>query len=608
MLSGGISLFCNAQVYSFQENWKARHYSVPAATTSKSLSTSTSPNVTVSVNISTVIAPVLSTQFGMNTTFRNGPDQLDRSHLYNGIIGSMRFPAGSGSNTYFWDGNIPSVMKDYIDQQGLQKPVSGINALNNNNMTPDIFVNFKKGINGQPVVVVNYFYARYGITTSGTRASRVQQAADYAAGFVRRMNVTLKAGIKYWEVGNECYGKWETGYQIADQSVGTLTPKEYGEDFRIFAAAMKAVDPTIKIGAVVYDLDDEWNAGVLPEVQNSADFLSVHEYFTTVKDASMANILYAVRNIGDIKNTLNNCVSKYTSKPVGYFQYAMTEFNSRGPHACSMVNGLFITQILGELVKNNYGFATIWVSEWNWNAAENSTHAVLAKADPDQDDFTPRQAYVPYYYYSKCFGDNMVNASSNNTNVVSYASTFSSEHLGLVLVNTSSSAKTVKLNFTKNGNPQNITHYDWYEFYANTVDYNIAGYKKFYINAQTSTTVGGGPELTTVKPFRAIPVSNSVFNMQPYSVYYMVAYPDDLTTIDEASLKFNEQIMPSVVFNETVKLPEDNFKSYEVFSIHGKSESYSENHLFNASLLNPGFYLLKAVYLDKQFVIKFIKQ
>jgi hypothetical protein len=594
--------------YNFSETWIPRNYVVPASVTDKTLQVTNSPAVTVSINSSVQVAEVLPTQFGMNTTFRNGPDQRSRVNLYDGIITSMRFPAGSGSNTYFWDGNIPGAMNDYIDQLGVVKPVSGINALAGNAMTPDIFVNFKKDINGEPIVVVNYFYARYGKTTTGTRAARVQQAADYAAGFVRKMNVTLKAGIKYWEVGNECYGKWEAGYSIP--GIGTITGKEYGEDFRVFAAAMKAVDPTIKIGAVVYDIDDSWNAGVLPEVQHTADFLSVHEYFTSVNDATLSNILYSVRNIATIKNTLNSCVSKYTSKPAGYFQYAMTEYNSRGPHACSMVNGLFITQVLGELIKHNYGLATIWVSEWNWNAAENSSHGVIAKSDPDQDDFTPRQSYVPFYYYSKCFGDRMLSSMSDNTNVVSYASAFSSGHIGIVLVNTSSTTKTVKLNFSASGKALSISGYDWYEFYANTVDHNTQGYKKFYINAQTSTTPGGGPDLTTVKPYKATPAANSVFNMQPYSVYFIVAYPDNLTSLNPAvkSTSTSERIIPEIIRNETISFTDSKFKSIQLVDGNGKNVLISSRKHLVGDKLAPGIYLLKANYDDRWIINKFIKQ
>lgn len=590
--------------YSFTENWKERYFQPAVSTTTKTLTTSASPGATITINTSTQVAPVLPTQFGVNTTFRNGSDQRTRSSLYNGIITTMRFPAGSGSNTYFWDGNIPSSTNNYYDQQGLEQSVTGINGANSNYTTPDIFVNFKKDINGEPIVVVNYFYARYGTTTSGTRSARVQQAADYAAAFVRRMNKTLNAGIKYWEVGNECYGKWEVGYNMTDPTIGTVTGKEYGEDFRVFAQAMKAVDPTIKIGAVVKDVDDNWNAGVLPEVENSADFLSVHEYFTTVKDATAANILAAVSQITDIKTTLQSCVQKYTSKNSGYFPIAMTEFNARGPYNCSMLNGVFISQILGELIKNKYGLASLWVSEWNWNATENATHGFLAKADPEQDDYTPRPSYLPFYYYGKCFGDYMVSSTSNNSLVKTYASTFTSGHVGIVLINTSAAALTVKVNLTSNGSATTVNNYEWYEISSNTIEPDVSGYKKFYINTKTSTTTGGGPDLSTVKPYKATPASNSIFSMPAYSIFFIVATPSTLTSTNEVQ----ESTQP--FFRQDgnlLKITHDNFRLAEIYTASGqKMGDFSEQNI-NISCFKNGYYLIKARFNDLTLTNKFLK-
>ena len=271
VLSGFFGLFMRAQTTSerqfYHENWKTRNYALSASTTAKSLSTGGSSDAIISINTNNEIAKVLPTQFGVNTTFRNGSDQEDRTSLYTKSgMGSLRFPAGSGSNKYFFDETIPTEF---------QIELTGINGVNQNYMTPAIFANFIASANSEATVVVNYFYARYGQTTEGTREARVQQAADYAAGFVRRMNVELGANIKNWEIGNECYGKWEEGWDVNGSIV---TGQEYGEDFCVFAEAMKAVDATIKVGVVVTREDDEWNSGVLPEVEDHADFLVVHNF------------------------------------------------------------------------------------------------------------------------------------------------------------------------------------------------------------------------------------------------------------------------------------------------------------------------------------------
>lgn len=597
------SILYAASPYSFIENWKPRNYEKPTQITPRILQTSNNSSATVTVNLSQIINPVLPTQFGVNTTFRNGPDQRSRDNLYQDVVHTLRFPAGSGSNTYFWDGNVPSYTKNYISNTGSESVVSGINALNNNNMTPRIFLDFKNDLNGEPIIVVNYFYARYGTSLSGTRADRVQQAANYAASWVEKMNIEWGGKIKYWEVGNECYGKWEVGYEIADPSTGIVTGKEYGEDFRVFASAMKAVDPTIKIGAVVKDIDDNWNQEVLPEVKDHADFLSVHEYFTTVKDATLVNIFNATAQIQTIKSTLQNCIQKYTGRDKNYYPIALTEFNSRGPYNCSMANGLFISEILGEIVENGYGLASLWVSEWNWNAAENASHSFLSKSDPEQDDYTPRQAYIPFYYYGKCFGDQMIHSSSTNTDIICYASSFSSGEAGLVILNKTSSAKTVKLRITENSENLGLKNIQWYEFYANTIEPSTSGYKKFYINGLTSATSGGGPfPLNQVAPYQSTFNENNILSMPAYSVFYIVADPNRITSLNTDRKRYNTDKI--TITKDKIVCKTEGFKQIEFIDLQGKLNFKSLRPEVERHNLTSGIFIVKVVYSNEIVISK----
>jgi hypothetical protein len=544
----------------FNQNWISKTFNTPTATIPKILDTTISPVSTVMVDTHSIISPVLKTHFGVNTPFRNGSDQMTRSSIYNGKTFGLRFPAGSGSNLYFFDGNIPANMENYIDNNNNVQTINGINGLQASSMTPEIFINFKNSVNGVPIVVVNYFYARYGITSSNTRAARVQQAADYAAAFVHRLNIQLNGNVKYWEIGNECYGKWEPGYNVDNPQIGTVTGTEYGEDFSVFANAMKAIDPTIKVGVVLKDENDSWNATVLPEVEDHADFISVHNYFTTENQATAGNILGSVGQIHDIKTTIQSAITNYTNKAADYFPIALTEYNARGPYNCSMVNGLFITQIIGEVIKNQYGFASLWVSEWNWNSTDNESKGFLAKNDPEQANYTARQSYIPFYYYSKVFGDNMVSCQSGNANIKAYASTFSSGHIGLVLVNTSNSIQNTSISLYNGSTKFAIDKMYWYEMYANTIEPTVSGYKKFYINDSTSTTSGGGPsDLDAVKPYESVYYKNSMLKLKPYSVIFLTLTVSETYIFEgtensdwQNANNWNKGCVPPVYFNGDV--------------------------------------------------------
>ncbi len=516
----------------FSENWNPRNYVKPSSTVSKKLVISANPDVTIQINTQNIIAPVLPTQFGANTTFRNGSNQRSRSSLYKGIVNSLRYPAGSGSNLFFFDGKIPSKLNQYIDKKGVAKMISPIVGNAKNVLSPEVFMNFKNDINGKATVVVNYYFARYGLTSTGTRAARVQQAANYAASFVRKMNIELKGNIKYWEIGNECYGNWEVGFKVP--GLPQSTGKEYGEDFRIFAKAMKAVDPTIKVGAMLReqkgsfdeselkDMKENWNKGVLEEVKNDADFLIVHQYFTNFKDANAENILASDFKITSLKDSVKSYVKKCTGFPPNKFPIALTEYNSRGIFTDNIINGVFLSNVLGEIIKSGYGFATMWVLEWN-SGGDKGSHALLSLDNPDQIDYTARPAFVPLYYFSKCFGDQLVQSTSTDSKVKVYASTFSSGEIGVVLTNTSNFQKSVQLNLSYGSGESGIKNIQWYEFYGTTTNASEKGFAKFYINNITSKTPAGGPaNLDEVKPYESGFEQNSVLILKPYSVIYSV--------------------------------------------------------------------------------------
>ncbi|MBI9062008.1 MAG: sulfatase-like hydrolase/transferase [Marinilabiliaceae bacterium] len=557
----------------YQNYWEARSYQMPANTSSKQLETASTADALITIDANQEIAKVLPTQFGVNTPFRNGSDQLDRTSLYTKSgMGSLRFPAGSGSNKYFFDGNIPS---------DFQIELNGINGVNQNYMTPEIFTDFLTSANSEATVVVNYFYARYGLTTEGTREARVQQAADYAADFVRKMNVELGANIKNWEIGNECYGKWEEGWDVNGSIV---TGKEYGEDFCVFAEAMKAVDSSIKVGVVVTRDDDEWNSTLLPEVKDHADFLVVHNYFTSVKDATPENLLGSIGQVESVHTTLLDCVEKYTDKPRDHFPVAMTEFNTRGPYNCTMVNGLFVAQVLGEVIKTGYGMVNLWVSEWNWSAADQESKGFLARNDPDQDDYTPRQSYMVYHYYEKCFGDQMVAASSSHSDVNVYASTFENGEIGLVVVNTSDKEKNVQLDLSAMSNGADYSKAHWYEMYANSISVSPSVDKKFYINGQTGTSSGGGPDnFDEVPPYESSIDAQSVFPTKKYSVTFIVLHPQSSVAAPEISREGAQ-----VTISTTTP-------GAEIYYTIDGSEPSATAQLYSAPFTAPPGSLIKAV-------------
>jgi len=78
--------------------------------------------------------------------------------------------------------------------------------------------------------------------------------------------------VQYWEIGNEVYAP--------DQGAG-MSAREYADRVNDFARRMKAVDPRIKVGAVLAFDRAKWNEAVVKGAARGkglVDFLVIHHY------------------------------------------------------------------------------------------------------------------------------------------------------------------------------------------------------------------------------------------------------------------------------------------------------------------------------------------
>ncbi|MBX7234794.1 MAG: carbohydrate binding domain-containing protein [Caldilineales bacterium] len=94
-------------------------------------------------------------------------------------------------------------------------------------------------------------------------------AADWVGGTRDR-----PVRVDYWELGNEIWDPVDRGL---------MTQEEYIRNICEWSAAMKAVDPAIKIGASVKSLtppfpQQYWNGPILQQTAQCLDFLAVHPY------------------------------------------------------------------------------------------------------------------------------------------------------------------------------------------------------------------------------------------------------------------------------------------------------------------------------------------
>ena len=585
-----------SQLNSFYEDWEPRVLNFPENSLLQNDPTSNS-NVTINFNISNILGEILPSHLGTNLTHFLGESVLNQADFMDNIKGlnnfTFRYPGGNGSNQFFWDGNLPSsILND--SQITINNLIDGSGW----RISPDDFVQILDSVNGKGIIAVNASYARYG-----TSPNPIQTAASYAANFVRHMNQNLGANIKYWEVGNENYGPWQAGYVVNGD---TINGSKYGDIFNVFADSMKAADPSIKIGAVLFPHDgvyNDWSKEVLQKVQNTADFLIIHDYFRRKPNPNNVTYQEMLNSISEVQqnvNNVNNMVTSYTNKPSGYYPIAMTEFNSKtGEREISMANAIFISQVLCEQIKNNIGMSLLW-SFQNGLDAHGGDHGMTARNSTVVQNNTPRPVYYVYYYLNKFLGDKLVFSYSNDPDINCYVSTFSSGEIGMVVINTSQFNKTVEFSATSSFTKDNFY---WYEM--NAIDETD---KKIYVNDLTTVNIEGGPAFNNVPAFYRPVNNNYKFNIKPYSVNF-IANSNDLTSIKNIK-DLEIKVYPNP-FDESISLiPNIQYESIIIYDINGKKVLETSENIINTKPLKKGIYILKILdsRFHKQFKIIKIKK
>ncbi len=138
-----------------------------------------------------------------------------------------------------------------------------------NKLSFDEFIGMAQAVGAQPCIVIASQAYRNPQNADWvmSRAQLIEAAAEY----VRYANLTHGYNIRYWEIGNE------TSLNNGMGSGAGQSPEEYAADVRDFSIAMKAVDPTIRIGAGA-DWSEARVDTLLAQCVTHIDFMISHSY------------------------------------------------------------------------------------------------------------------------------------------------------------------------------------------------------------------------------------------------------------------------------------------------------------------------------------------
>ena len=397
--------------------------------------------VNVTVNAADTVRVVDARHFGVNTAVWDS--LLDTSISTNLLTamgaGSLRFPGGSLSDDYHW----------------------ATNTTDSNTWTWstsfDQFAQVATAIGAQVFVTADY--------GSGTPAE--------AAAWVQESNVTNHYGFKYWEIGNECYGSWET-----DTNTVAHDPYTYAQRFQQYYTQMKAIDPTIKIGAVAVPGEDSyanntnhpvvnpvtgvthngWTPVMLSTLNSlgvTPDFLIYHRYPQNPGAESDQGLLLSngtwSSDAADLRQQLND----YLGAAGPGVELDNTENNSvssgPGKQTTSLVNGLFLADSICAAMNTEFNAVTWWDLRNGQETGNNNSsslygwrqygdYGVVDSANPPG----PADTY-PTYYVERLLqhfargGDHLVSAASDYPFLSVCAAQRTAGGLTLLVVNNSAS-------------------------------------------------------------------------------------------------------------------------------------------------------------------------
>ncbi|MGH7952428.1 MAG: alpha-L-arabinofuranosidase [Limisphaerales bacterium] len=387
--------------------------------------------VHLNVDAAQTIRSVDARWFGLNTAVWDS--DFDSAATSNALkeIGclTLRFPGGSLSDEYHWATD---------------------RSLTNTWTWPTSFGNFMHvatNLGAQVFITVNY----------GTGDS------NEAAAWVRSANVTNHCDFKYWEIGNECYGSWET-----DSNSPPHDPYTYATRAANYIAAMKAADPTIKIGVVVAAGEDSnsnnaahpvinprtgrihygWTPVLLTTLKNlgvTPDFAIYHFYPEYGADSDPL-LFQSTANWARDAADLRQQISDYFGDSGTNIELCVTENNSdagaQGRQSTSLVNALYLADSLGQLMKTEFN-SFIWWDLRNGQDTSGDFDPTLYgwRSYGDLGIMSGDNNFYPTFYAEKLLqhfarpGDSVIAASSDYLLLSAYAVRRADGALALLVIN-----------------------------------------------------------------------------------------------------------------------------------------------------------------------------
>jgi len=315
----------------------------------------------------------------------------------NAGITVLRFPGGCGVHHYDWKSAIGNQRRHFL--YGL-----------------DEFMKTCVEIGVDPIITVSYFTgnerdaAELVEYLNGGNEKKDKWSAERAKNGNKQ-----PFGVKYYEIGNE---DWHGDHG----NIKGVRPEEYANRYLKYYSAMKAVDPSIKIGASLYT--SEWNRRVMEIIRDKIDFGIIHIYPSPGVDREtlegmeakdIFSISFAVPMMSDEYNLREAVIllKKQSGKdvPLGITEYNGGYYQDKPvPYRHCLGTALINAELLRVFSKeeNNILFANYWqFNNSYWGMISNGFDG---NPKDLRNPYFKRPNYYVFETYHKHFGDILISA------------------------------------------------------------------------------------------------------------------------------------------------------------------------------------------------------
>ncbi|WP_433510417.1 cellulose binding domain-containing protein [Nonomuraea sp. CA-143628] len=400
---------------------------------------SAAATATVSIDANQRLATIPAAGVGMNVAVWDGRmnDPVTSTLLKDAGVTAVRYPGGSYADGYHW--------QTHTTEGGWYIAA---------NTEFDKYVATTRAAGAQPIVTANY--------GSGTP----QEAADW----VRSANITKGYGIKYWEIGNEVYGNGHYGAEWEMDKHASKTPATYATNLVQYANAMKAVDPTIKIGAVLTTPGNwpdgivgsgdtmDWNNTVMSIAGSRIDYVIVHHYPNSANEGEL--LTKPQTEVATMTRALRDLITRYAGANAPNVGIAVTEESSNFALNTSP-SGLYAPDVYLTWLENG-AFNIDW---WNLRNGTDCKNVKTIQGATDYNDGgvvssgetcepAANTPFPPYYGIQMMTklggpGDTLVRATSSGSLLSEHAVKRANGDLTVMLINKDpANAATVNLSYS----------------------------------------------------------------------------------------------------------------------------------------------------------------